>query len=283
MPAPGRRRGGFQRSRALWEQVEQQQGGAVDSLSGCWRAYGRAILYELQPIRHYEIRSYWDAFLPTLLQLVRWSGQVIVVTVQSLPAGMTMIRRHVNWRYIVALLVYCGIVRWIHQQLEAGPFVVILSVLALIFTVGLSDEQSDGLSAYSVFNKGFQKILGSVDADALLQQYVGGGAGVLMMNHRRQEGPDDGFVARPREQQRPRRVEDDQNDEAWEQQQQLNNDHPPAPPRRSNKKMRRQNSHQRRNIQQQRQAAAALGLDGDPQNEAAAWQRIMQMENEVDE
>ena len=298
MPAPAAvagpaRRGGFQRSRALWDQVDQQSAAGSNVLSS-WRAYARAILYELQPIRHYEIRSCWDAFVPTLFQLFRWWGQVILVTLQSLPAGMRMIRRHLDWRYIVALLVYCGTVRWIHQQLEAGPFVVILSVLAIIFTVGLSDEQSDGLSAYSVFNKGFQKILGSVDADALLQQYVGGGgAGMVMMNHRRPDVPDDddAFVPlRPREQQqqqRPRRVlQVYEDDEAREQQQQPQLNHNPplaAPPRRSNKKMRRQNAQQRREIQQQRQAAAALGLDGDPQNEEAVWNRIMLMDNEVEE
>ena len=291
VPARGARRGGFQRSRALWDQVEQQNAAAGNVLSS-WRAYARAILYELQPIRHYEIRSCWDAFVPTLFQLFRWWGQVILGTLQSLPAGMRMIRRHLDWRYIVALLVYCGTVRWIHQQLEAGPFVVILSVLAIIFTVGLSDEQSDGLSAYSVFNKGFQKILGSVDADALLQQYVGGGgAGMVMMNHRRPDVPDDDDAFVPlreqQQQQRPRRVlQVYEDDEAREQQQQpqLNHNQPlAAPPRRSNKKMRRQNAQQRREIQQQRQAAAALGLDGDPQNEEAVWNRIMLMDNEVEE
>ena len=76
MPAPAAvagpaRRGGFQRSRALWDQVDQQSAaGHVSS----WRAYARAILYELQPIRHYEIRSCWDAFVPTLFQLLRWWG-----------------------------------------------------------------------------------------------------------------------------------------------------------------------------------------------------------------
>ena len=59
---------------------------------------------------------------------------------------------------------------------------MIITSLVTIFTVGLGDdnddENKDGenrLSAYSVFNRGFQRMLGSVDADSLLAQHVGGG------------------------------------------------------------------------------------------------------------
>ena len=62
--------------------------------------------------------------------------------------------------------------------------VIIITSLIAIFTIGLGDEsennseQQNRISTYSVFNRGFQRLLGSVDADALLAQHVGGGIGL---------------------------------------------------------------------------------------------------------
>ena len=64
-----------------------------------------------------------------------------------------------------------------------------MTLLVVIFTFGLSDEKQEGLSAYSIFNRGFEKLMGSVDADSLLAQHVGGGlGGGGMMN--RNDPPD---------------------------------------------------------------------------------------------
>ena len=271
---PGQRRG-FQRSRALWDRVEW----CDDDSHLSWRAVGRAIRYELQPVRGHQIRAWADAVGPILRTLPTQLGRGVVVTLETLHSGVKLVGPHLDWRYVVGVIVYCGAVRWIHQQLEAGPFVVILTVLALIFTIGLSDEENDGsLSAYSVFNKGFQKILGSVDSDALLQQYVGGaGAGMMMnmnMAERRQDDHDEARFEAQR-QPRPRRivVEEEHVDDALAAEPD-DNHAPAAPARRSNKKMRRRDADQRRDIQQQRQAAAALGFDGNPENEVVAWQRL---------
>jgi hypothetical protein len=88
-----------------------------------------------------------------------------------------------QWMMVVGVVCYYGAVRWIHYALEAGPVVIILTALVAIFTVGLGDnENNDGLSAYSAFNKGFQQLMGSVDAEALLQQHVGGAMAMPMNN-----------------------------------------------------------------------------------------------------
>ena len=78
---------------------------------------------------------------------------------------------------------------YICRALDAGPVVLIFTALTLIFTIGLSDDENrGGLSAYSVFNKGFEQLLGSVDADSLLAQHVGGG---MMMNNINQRDEED--------------------------------------------------------------------------------------------
>ena len=52
-----------------------------------------------------------------------------------------------------------------HRTLDAGPLAVMISTLVVIFTIGLGDRNDGGMSAYSVFNRGYQQFLGSVDAD----------------------------------------------------------------------------------------------------------------------
>jgi len=262
--------GGFKRSRALWDATA-----ATTTSNSAWC---RAIAYELQPVRAHELRQWRDG---SLLQC-RAAWWVAVRWVPHAVASVAGIIRQVTyrqWLYVAGGLLYGAAVRWIHAALDAGPVVVILTALTAIFTVGLSDEgNADGISAYSVFNKGFYKILGSVDADALLQQHVGGGGGGMMMmgagmglmgqelndddhdnNGARPPPPPADAVAR-----RPPRQEDAAN----------NNNNNNNTARRSNKKTRRRDTEQRREIQRQRQAAAALGFDGGV-HEAEAMNRLI--------
>jgi Uncharacterized conserved domain (SAYSvFN) len=98
-----------------------------------------------------------------------------------------------------------------NRMINAGPMVVILTALVLIFTIGLGDggdgTHRTGPSAYSVFNRGFERLLGSIDSEALLAQHLGGGAaGGMMMMMGRNDGDnlpqngnaDEGRPARPR-------------------------------------------------------------------------------------
>ena len=172
------------------------------------------------------------------------------------------------------------------RALDAGPVVLILTALTLIFTIGLSDDENrGGLSAYSVFNRGFEQLMGSVDADSLLAQHVGGGMMMNMNNHNHaaDERPERDNVAPPR---RPRhQVEDnhdalaneDEGNDAHEQHndndQNNNNNNNRA--RKSGKKARRRNLDQRREIRRQREAATQIGLE-DGQDDAVAVQRIIE-------
>lgn len=81
---------------------------------------------------------------------------------------------------ILVVVGYYYFLKWIHETLSAGPFVLMITVLIGIFTIGLGDTADGNLSAYSVFNRGFERILGSMDADALLAQHIGAGGGLVM-------------------------------------------------------------------------------------------------------
>jgi hypothetical protein len=167
--------------------------------------------------------------------------------------------------------------------LDAGPIVIILTGLFAIFKFGLGDnENTDGISAYSVFNKGFQRLMGSVDVEALVAQHVGGGmAGFAQMPGGFDDGQADhrhvAAVARPR----PRRPQveedgddDDDDDNNQDDNGQANNENVA---RKSGKKSRRRNLEQRQEVKRQREAAMALGLqdDGGPED-VVAIQRLIE-------
>lgn len=178
------------------------------------------------------------------------------------------------------------------RALDAGPLVLILSALAAIFTIGLgnNNENNDGthMSAYSVFNRGFQSIMGSVDVEALVQQHVGGAMGLGAMGMARPEHQhrhdEDVPPPRPaRRQPRPiqERFDDDNDDDNHDERNDDDDlnliDRPREQSRKSGKKARRGNLEQRRELQRQRQAAIAMGFGGDGgHDEQLAMQRILE-------
>jgi hypothetical protein len=163
---------------------------------------------------------------------------------------------------------------------------VILTCLGAIFTFGLGDNANpDGLSAYSVFNRGFERIMGSVDAEALLQQHVGGGFVGAMggmgggMPEQEDHRPPAAAVAHPRGLQAVLEDEGDWNSD--DDNQDDDNDgqgNNRGVARKSGKKARRRNLEQRQELRRQRDAARALGLhgDGDPDDQVAMQRLIEQ-------
>ena len=171
---------------------------------------------------------------------------------------------------------------------------VILTSLGAIFTFGLGDNANpDGLSAYSVFNRGFERIMGSVDGEALLAQHVGGGfVGAMggmgggmpeQEDHRPPAAavahrPRAAAVARPRG---PHAVEDEEDGDSDDDNQDDDNNgqgNNRGGARKSGKKARRRNLEQRQELRRQRDAARALGLhgDGDPDDQVAIQRLIEQ-------
>lgn len=238
-----------------------------------------AILYELQPIRFSSI----DFSPISSLMRSLWSGSVpfVTETVPSLLQGSFGIVRDMtgrHWLVLGAVVAYYYLVRFIHRILDAGPILVIATALVTIFTIGLGDTATqDGISAYSVFNRGFERILGSVDVEALVQQHVGGAMGMAGMGMAMPQ------PAPPIHEPPPRlRQEEDGNDrpENAARAPAADEDDGAVPEkgasRKSGKKARRRNLNQRRELQ--RQAAMAMGFAGDGQDheEMVAMQRLLE-------
>lgn len=200
------------------------------------------------------------------------------------------------------LYVYYSFLVYIHELLHAGLIVFIITLLVLLYTIGLGDNTgaNSGIpSAYSVFNRGMHRILGTVDAEELARQYAGGvmaaragggGGGMGRNNDFNDEGAwvqedveeeDEQDVVQERR--RRRRLErlqrrndnddilvaenlqdtDDEHANKEEEAQEnlpLNNGENVAAARKSGKKARRRNLELRREMQRQRQAAVALGF-----------------------
>ena len=172
-------------------------------------------------------------------------------------------------------------------MLDAGPIVLILTSLVAIFTIGLSDEERQGLSAYSVFNRGFERLMGSVDVDSLLAQHVGGGLGgagggmmpPAMPNNddpppRRREArrPDPNENIDNNDQNEGNHDNDNNEEEEEDDAPNLNNQS-----RKSGKKARRRNLEQRREMRRQREAALQMGFaDGENQQDMIAMQRLIE-------
>ena len=203
---------------------------------------------------------------------------------------------------LFALRLYYKALLYLHDLLHIGPVLIICTLLVLLYTIGLGDNtgaQSGIPSAYSVFNRGMRRIMGTVDGEELARQYAGGmaAAGGDGMNHNddddgygiiweennqdevgEEEEEEQNLINERRRQKRlerlqQRRVEEDgaQNDNTdaqlpeqdendVTQQQQQDEAAAVAVARKSSKKARRQNLEVRREMQRQRQAAAGLGF-----------------------
>jgi hypothetical protein len=286
---------GFKRSRALWDNARRPANNSREKLL----RQARAVLYELQPVRFEELDT------QTWLHQARAAVESLTAfLVTTLPFWARTVLKFVrnltlkHWMIVGAVLLYYAAVRWIHHVLEAGPVVIIVTALVAIFTVGLGDNRDpDGLSAYSAFNRGFQRIMGSVDAEALLAQHVGGG--FVMPQALMQDMPLDGGGRNRRRHEQQRRQpepdnqeqeparndaaepdddDDDDDDNGDDDDNNNNAPHAPAPQpraRQAGKKARRGNLEQRREMRRQRDAAMAMGFGGD-QQDAQAMHRLLQ-------
>jgi hypothetical protein len=178
------------------------------------------------------------------------------------------------------LYLYWKFIVWVHGAMDAGPVVLILTALVLIFTIGLKDksenDSEDGLSAYSVFNRGFQNIMGGVDVDNLVAQHAGGGVMGMMMPGQQEGRGDDRQDLRQQAVNEPNVEEVDfaaeEND---------NGNDGPLPngnrSRKSGKKARRDNKKKelRKEMQRQREAAAAMGF-GTERGDGFAMNRLIE-------
>lgn len=238
--------------RQLWDEARKP--------TATWRDWRNVLSYELQP---FPLSNGIDDILHVFKSLMEDS-------ITSVSDGINFLWLRVQIRHFLWLFVfymYWKFLKVIHGVLDAGPFFLILTLLVLIFTVGLKDENhkpNGYLSAYSVFNKGMQNILGSVNADQLLAQYVGG-TGIDRFEPHLNDDNNNNAVGRYHQHRPP---PEQQQDYQLNEQRQEHDDrdfHRPRPrtTRKSNKKLRRktnQNLELKQEMQRQREVARDMGF-----------------------
>jgi hypothetical protein len=289
MPAPT----GFKRSRALWDNARRESPPGSHPAEKLMRVL-RAVLYEFQPIRFDELDTQtWIHRVQAVWKSLVWFAVTIVPSWSRIVFEFLKSMTAKQWMWVGAILCYYGAVRWIHYVLDAGPVVIIVTALVAIFTIGLGDDENSGntLSAYSAFNRGFQQIMGSVDGEALMNQYVGGAMAMPMGGFGRQEEEEEEAPFRNdrrREQQQQRRGReqeqppaDEDDDDYDDSDEDDDDDDAPAlvqpRARLTGKKARRKKSlEQRREMKRQRDAAIAMGFGGDQNGEFVAMNRLVE-------
>jgi len=240
-----------------------------------WLDVVRAILFELQPIR-YSVLVRHIRKSPSLYIKPGWEllVKIVIIWLNSLQWSAGLLWKffhHAGWKdyiLLIGLASYAYFIRIVHKLFHAGPLVVVVTGLVIILTVGLDDDQSsnDRISAYSVFNRHCRAILGSIDVESLVNQYVGGGMGLW-------NNPGEAPQPPPR----PRQRRQHQN-------------HPDQPraqnqgARKSGKKARRDQAtlEKRRDRQRQRQEAAAMGF-GIHDQEQEAMNRLIEQQEMIDQ
>jgi hypothetical protein len=255
---PPRRNNDQSISRKLWNDADTSYGGLL-----------RAILYELQPIRLSQLRfQFW-------VTRIRESVKYCLICLRDFISwNFRWIRDEFSFwhaKCLTGVALYYALVRLVHTYLDAGPVFLMTTALGLIFTVGLADNSDKGepgrrqLSAYHVFNRGMQRMMGDLDADELLAQHVGG---IFFNGNRHEEGNGDRPIQRAQAQEHGNNNNDNADDiqaDAAPQQ---------GAARRSRKKAR---GEQRREIHRQCQAAiAAIGDDDDDEDDALALQQVIE-------
>lgn len=187
-------------SRELWNKVRfhasnnENSNNSSSKWSYC-KALCQAMLYEIQPFRikpcYHRIKVYLrEEFDPNAaIQIALNSIQQICMFIATLLRQYCTIQSMKLYKYtigksILVLLIlklYHVTLVYLHELLHAGPILIITTLLILLYTIGLGDNTgaASGVpSAYSVFNRGMQRILGTIDAEDLARQYAGGAAAV---------------------------------------------------------------------------------------------------------
>ena len=281
--APNTMPPGTKRSRVIWDEARRED--------APWTATARAVLYECQPIRLSSINfsgvgsslSRFGRFVAALAHFIARALPGLVRGLIRIARGMTMRQ----WGMLGIAVGYYYFVRLVHRTLEAGPLVVIATAMIGIFTIGLGDGNGAGMSAYSVFNRGFQQLLGSVDVEALVQQYAGGGLAVqAQMNaadhgiHEQNDARDAvrrGNIGPAAPAVAAAAAVDDEGADAIEPPQDGQNNRARRPNKKNrNRDRRERNADVRREMERQRQAAAAMGFVGDGEQDIAAMNRLIE-------
>ncbi len=128
-------------SRSIWDEARESNAPPTSIL--------RAFLYEVQPVDltqfDFNLNYIRHKSVGACQLAVRWLLSFIQCIVKFLYQ-----RSLKEWGFVMVILVYWRVLVYFHQTLDAGPMLLILTALILIFTIGLGDHQDgETLSAYS--------------------------------------------------------------------------------------------------------------------------------------
>ena len=202
-------------SRELWNKVRFHASDATSNINGgdrrkpasswlYYKALIQAVLYEMQPFRikpcYHRLMIFLreeDGLRQVLATSVKKTIYILgsiknicrfiynllkkYCTIQSVKQHKRTIGKAILT--MIGLKLYHRTLLYLHELLHAGPILIILTLFILLYTIGLGDNTgaSSGVpSAYSVFNRGMRRILGTVDAEELARQYAGGAAVAAM-------------------------------------------------------------------------------------------------------
>ncbi len=129
-------------SRQLWDKTKEQNASTM--------TFVKAIAYELQPIDISGME------IPPLSEVVEYSSSLIKqagqVSFRSITSFVKFLLRRTakEWAVAIAFIGYWKGVVYLHRTLDAGPSVLMITALVIIFSVGLGDtKDGNTLSAYS--------------------------------------------------------------------------------------------------------------------------------------
>lgn len=203
-------------SRELWNKVRFHYDAASsaddvtdsdgNNTSSSWLLYYKAllqaILYEIQPFRikpcYHRIMIFLTDKEHGLRNVLSTTGKNKAIHMLDSIQKLSCISYHLLRQYctiqsiqqhkgiigkaslvLFGLKLYHRTLLYLHELLHAGPILIIFTLLLLLYTIGLGEDTgaASGIpSAYSVFNRGMRRILGTVDAEDLARQYAGGAA-----------------------------------------------------------------------------------------------------------
>ena len=126
----------------------------------------KCVLYELQPIRAQDVLSFVEGTVRICRELYLEFIDLCSGSKQAL-VGLPKLLQDADWnylsRYLICIVIWFGIWR-AFVYVEFGSLWLLISMYAAIF-LNLGERKEGELSAYSVFNTGYKRLLGTLDAE----------------------------------------------------------------------------------------------------------------------
>ena len=130
----------------------------------------KAVLYELQPCRYKDLRRFFGGLSRTLKDL----SLLLYDTTQELTAGLILFTRNLTLQAYLEMFLWVSVFL-LCKYLQIEHIGVTLSLLYLLLrNLRERGKDDDELSAYSVFNKGMRRLMGTLTAEQFENEIMHG-------------------------------------------------------------------------------------------------------------